>query len=464
MHSEKRNSGQHRGRMFSSRWFMVIAGCSLGLVTLTSVSMSGGNIAQPLPKPTTERMDCTSSLCHPDRLEHKVVHVPVAQNKCLDCHEYVDAPQHLLQLKTPKNQLCVTCHEIDHKDYTHKPVVDGNCVGCHDPHGSEYPMMMVADPTRGLCVSCHEQDFATKEYIHGPVAVGACIVCHEAHSSYEPKLLNTPVEKICGNCHSDVVPEKKPGRNIHAPIEQGCHTCHDPHASNNRFQLSEKVPELCYGCHDTMAEEFANAHIQHSAAVENGGCVNCHTPHYSELPRLQKEAQPDICLSCHNKEIQATDGHMLTNMAKLLDENPNHHGPIREGGCTACHSPHASDFTRLLAAAYPPEFYAKFSLERYDLCFGCHMSELVTGESGIGVTKFRNGKNNLHYLHVNQEKGRTCRACHEVHASQRPFHIRESVPFGQKGWPLEIRYEKSENGGSCSPGCHKAKSYDRTTT
>jgi predicted CXXCH cytochrome family protein len=68
----------------------------------------------------------------------------------------------------------------------------------------------------------------------------------------------------------------------------------------------------------------------------------------------------------------------------------------------------------------------------------------------------------MHWVHVNQEKGRTCRACHEVHASTHPAHIRDAVPFGNTGWMLELNYQQTAEGGSCSPGCHKPRSYNRT--
>jgi predicted CXXCH cytochrome family protein len=86
----------------------------------------------------------------------------------------------------------------------------------------------------------------------------------------------------------------------------------------------------------------------------------------------------------------------------------------------------------------------------------------VVAPSAKGLTNFRNGDKNLHFVHVNQAKGRTCRACHEVHASKRPFHIREAVPFGDSGWELEINYQRSQDGGSCSPGCHKTRAYSRS--
>jgi hypothetical protein len=105
-------------------------------------------------------------------------------------------------------------------------------------------------------------------------------------------------------------------------------------------------------------------------------------------------------------------------------------------------------------------FYSPFSTDKYALCFSCHPESLVLTERTSELTDFRNGDLNLHYVHVNKERqGRTCRACHATHASDLPKHIRESVPYGV--WNLPIRYEKTETGGGCRPGCHQPFTYDR---
>ena len=81
---------------------------------------------------------------------------------------------------------------------------------------------------------------------------------------------------------------------------------------------------------------------------------------------------------------------------------------------------------------------------------------------GTRITGFRDGDRNLHLIHVNDKaKGRTCRACHEVHASRRPFHMREKVPYGASGWQLKINFEQLPNGGSCAPACHWKETYIR---
>ena len=58
-----------------------------------------------------------------------------------------------------------------------------------------------------------------------------------------------------------------------------------------------------------------------------------------------------------------------------------------------------------------------------------------------------------------ERRGRTCRACHQTHASNLPKHIRESVSYGM--WDLPVGFTKTQTGGSCSPGCHLPKDYDR---
>ena len=61
---------------------------------------------------------------------------------------------------------------------------------------------------------------------------------------------------------------------------------------------------------------------------------------------------------------------------------------------------------------------------------------------------------------MNKEQGRTCTACHTVHASRFEQQICDSVTFGD--WQLPINYKPNEAGGSCAPGCHRAQTYTRT--
>jgi hypothetical protein len=107
---------------------------------------------------------------------------------------------------------------------------------------------------------------------------------------------------------------------------------------------------------------------------------------------------------------------------------------------------------------FPKDFYAAYSPGAYALCFSCHNSQMVDQERSM-ATGFRNGDRNLHYVHVHQDKGRSCRACHQEHASQNPFHIRDWVPFGN--WKLVIEYKSAPGGGTCLAGCHAPRGYNR---
>jgi len=134
---------------------------------------------------------------------------------------------------------------------------------------------------------------------------------------------------------------------------------------------------------------------------------------------------------------------------------------VKAKDCTACHRPHGSANFRLLVAAYPPTFYSPYDRENYALCFRCHNERVFSEPETTTLTGFRKGSKNLHFVHVNKpDKGRTCRACHEVHASQQANHVREGVPFGPKGWILKLNYTRTPTGGSCAKTCHATRSYD----
>ncbi len=191
------------------------------------------------------------------------------------------------------------------------------------------------------------------------------------------------------------------------------------------------------------------------------GCAACHTSHASQFAFQLRASPTDLCLSCHNREM--VDPETKSRVANVADEilkSKFKHGPVRTGDCQGCHFSHSAQHANLLHEEYPARFYEKFSEEGYALCFQCHEKTLVQDERTTTLTRFRDGDRNLHFLHVNREKGRTCRACHEVHGSDLPSHIRKSVPFGSSGWLLPMNFQKTPQGGSCSPGCHKPFSYD----
>jgi len=240
-------------------------------------------------------------------------------------------------------------------------------------------------------------------------------------------------------------PQVGKGKYIHKPLKEGrCIECHNPHSSDSKFLLkSATVAESCRECHE-INEGVKNPH----RPVDEGKCNLCHDSHSSNRRYLLINDQRQLCFSCH-EDTKAE-----------LDRFKYIHKPIVDRGCGVCHKPHGSDYFRLLIKEYPSEFYAPFDISNYELCFSCHQENKVLIKETENSTDFRNGKMNLHYLHVNTpERGRTCRACHATHASNEPKHLRKAVPYG--GWEIPIQFEKTETGGGCSPGCHDPRAYDR---
>jgi predicted CXXCH cytochrome family protein len=228
---------------------------------------------------------------------------------------------------------------------------------------------------------------------------------------------------------------------------ESCLKCHDAHNADHTFMQLKEGTALCMSCHTKMDDHLKAASVRHGALVK-GPCTGCHTPHSSDFPRQLKAATKDICYVCH-KEMGAN-----VRAAKYL------HGPVQQNDCYACHDSHGSGNPQILKKYFPKEFYKPYATESYAICFDCHNKDIALDKVTTKLTNFRNGETNMHFLHVNKEKGRSCKACHEVHAGSQERHIRKEVPFGGS-WKLPITFTKTQNGGTCVVGCHKPKDYDR---
>lgn len=408
------------------------------------------------------RTSCVDAECHANYRESKYVHSPVILKACNVCHQTVEN-RHLFKLVTTGEELCIFCHKMKLKNFVHEPVTKGECLKCHDSHSSEFPFLVKTDPSKELCFTCHQktEKFHGKKYFHAPAEEGACILCHENHSSWNNKLLIREGNNLCLFCHKKEFDTLMKMRHVHKPvIEDDCQKCHDPHGSNNPMIIYKDEPEFCYDCHQDIAKIIKGSSHVHEATIIGKSCSNCHAAHASSLPRLLVKPMFDVCLSCHNKELKARDGTILENVAKLMEESPFRHGPIQQNNCIACHSAHGSNIFRRLVTYFPEEFYVPFELKEYNLCFQCHPKDTFLQERTTALTNFRDGDLNLHFLHVNkEEKGRTCRACHEIHASKQKAHVRAVVPYGNWEFPLVFRADA--DGGTCAAGCHDEKKYSR---
>ena len=265
----------------------------------------------------------------------------------------------------------------------------------------------------------------------------------------------TQPQGACKECHSDLLGHEQ----MHYPAEDACDICHEPTGASHPsadslgFMLMDMVPALCYYCHEEpMQQSFT--HLPHA----KGECLACHDAHGSARPSLLHLPDPDLCLACHKRDYR-TDSTETMNIRRLVRGEMRAHSAIELDGCLSCHLPHSSEFRVLLSDHYPGEDYLPALPENFALCFLCHDIDLLEARETEWGTGFRNGTTNLHWLHINGNKGRNCRMCHNIHGAKAPFLMEERVDFGQ--WEMRINFIPEEQGGSCFPGCHGKLSYLR---
>jgi len=403
--------------------------------------------------------NCITSKCHSNFKKMRILHSPV-EDGCDSCHEetgkhkFNPMPDHI-------QELCYQCHDsVEEGKHIHPAISDDGCLACHNPHGGSTKELLTEDTVAALCFTCHDQDNFTGKHVHGPVEAGECTDCHNPHSSDHASLLKKEQPALCTDCHSDK--DFSDGkRHMHSALEDGCTECHSPHASAFQYQLKNKPGKICADCHEDVVNHAAQSKVKHAPVVDKRTCLNCHDPHGSKNDNNLYKNVPELCFGCHNKAMPGPDGRQF-NVFRIIKNGTTIHPPVEDGECGSCHNPHGSDINSILTAEFPARFYAPFKDNTYALCFQCHDESLVTTEKAENdETGFRNGTRNLHYLHVDREKGRSCRVCHMIHAGKNPRLIRTETPFGK--WNIPIGFKKTKTGGSCSPGCHKTYQYDRIT-
>lgn len=400
---------------------------------------------------------CVTDTCHATMGKDKFVHGPVAVGNCTTCHQ-AEGKHKFTAIKNA-GLYCYKCHDrLDTKKAPHKPVREGNCTQCHNPHQSPYKYQLRAERT-ALCFICHDSKIMAGKYIHGPVAVGGCTMCHNPHQADFPKLLSGAGNDVCFQCHTDKAESFKGKRFVHNPVKESCIGCHSPHSGDYQYNFgSNGQQELCFKCHTDKQEWISKAKTKHGGLDTERKCLACHDPHASDFAKQLIKEPVETCMACHDRALDTPHG-KIANMKEFLLVNKVKHGPIKQNDCSGCHNTHGSDNYRILRKKFAPVFYAPFDPLNFELCFNCHEKTLALDSKTSTLTDFRNGEQNLHYVHVNKKKGRTCRACHDAHASNNPRHIRDEVSFGE--WNLPVGFNKTENGGTCLPGCHQAFGYDR---
>jgi predicted CXXCH cytochrome family protein len=466
----------------------------------------------PGQRPTTRTSDCSAGGCHAKELEFRFLHAPAAVGACDVCHVYDDVTQHTFKLKHTGAAMCDFCHigksvpgdpglgrtgpGREHISlHVHDPVMKGECTACHNPHGSNIRRLVNANSVGDMCLSCHASA-AEHLHKHTPVAQGDCTSCHRAHTSMYSGLLVAQGQDLCMRCHEKtinmalvpapgagapsvppaalanhphsgsrvmaaVMTVSRPAGTIHDPVLEDCTTCHDHHGTAHAGLLKQETTALCGSCHEQVITTATTSRVQHSSVMKDKACMNCHSPHQSMQTHLMRSRPIEMCLDCHSKETTRADGTKIAGIASIMASGQHLHGPLTEGQCRGCHQVHGGEHKSLLSAPYSAELYQPFTESAYALCFTCHDSDLVKQRATTSATRFRNGDQNLHFIHIagQDESGRSCRLCHAPHSGPGHPRLVETVPYGD--WKLPMDFKATENGGSCGAGCHRGRTYDR---
>ena len=206
-------------------------------------------------------------------------------------------------------------------------------------------------------------------------------------------------------------------KHVHPPSES-CDSCHEsvttPHPKKG--EKTFKLTQEPLALCEACHDAYGKKSDVHPP-VKEGMCTTCHDPHASNEPRLLTQPMKDLCTACHDDKVSFA--HV--------------HGPVSAGECTACHAAHESDIKPLL-------------LKKDDeLCMGCHvdLQELVKKPDvhpalNGGCTSCHNPHGSAHPKLLADEGTAVCVACHDG--------IAEKI---QKGQVVHAVVTSESGCGSC---------------
>ena len=217
------------------------------------------------PVPLEKNVDAAKCLeCHDDKTKGTHVHSAIAMG-CTACHEVKvdDKDTTNIELISPKQELCLTCHEKSTETTLHGPYSKGQCVLCHDPHASEFEKQLRASGNT-LCLECHQD-----RRITGKLSLFNAHELSEEEFAVIPKIGLDPTLKMGHpmGMHrvADLPDPLHPGQKI------SCLTCHENHAAAREklvrtVEVNNKKMDVCDGCH--LANDEARMAVAQKRADE----------------------------------------------------------------------------------------------------------------------------------------------------------------------------------------------------
>jgi len=233
-------------------------------------------------------------------------------------------------------------------------VVPESCSICHDEQlpkdsGLDVQLLSKNSDYSPICYSCHRRLTSENQWLHGPSAAVACMTCHRRGEGN--RKITTLVGRVDDSCYKCHINKRKWVTNayVHGPAGTGdCTVCHDPHGAEFPFMLwADSKIDICIACHTDKKNITAKAKgfIQHGI-ISGNGCSACHSPHASDY-RFQLDGEiNDICVSCHIGMKDIESGHPVGKHPLAGKKDPRRQN--RELSCSSCHNPHGSNFEYLL--------------------------------------------------------------------------------------------------------------------
>lgn len=345
------------------------------LVRLAAGCVWAAALGVPPDAPVPSPLDyvtkaCNDAACHGDLEAAAFLHAPIVQAVgCDQCHTLTDQNEHLFGPLPPQPDICFDCHTLTHtRPIVHAPVANWQCLDCHDPHSSEQRFLLrdpaaeaprfasgaagvqelqailSFQPVGELCMSCHGGGLSLAGAIHRPVREQGCLRCHRGHDGDDHGLLKEPLTTGCRDCHEDKIDEYASFSYVHRPVADGrCTGCHAAHASEYAGLILAAYPEenyadyvnacyeLCWRCHEPALAELENTA---TATRFRNGEKNLHYLH------VNRARNGRTCRVCH--DTHAGDGEALVRRQIALGtwETPQTFERTATGGrCTGtCHA------------------------------------------------------------------------------------------------------------------------------
>jgi len=358
----------------------------LFLISLFAVSVSAAAIA--------------TNMLYPSNQDH--VDVENAQAAC--------APGFLLPENIESSRYAVANTEVIHS----APSPDGNCLQCHGNAGYliKHVTPPEAPPEDGCATATTRpaflDAFVKSEFIdtvHGQIG---CTGCHggdsEATTVEAAHVGITSAEKICADCHSDIV--KRHETSLHSTLNGMKQALLRRSGEDNFHALQPMWESDCGTCHAGCSD----CHITQPEAV-GGGLLQGHT--FFKQPPME-----DTCAVCHGSRAGGeylgkfdgveADVHFQANMHCTDchtndlhgDGNQYEHRWDVEGrpSCTNCHDAVPNDLAQAHGDSHEELSCQSCHAQAYQNCFGCHAS-VEDGEyvrrADKKTLEFKIGKNTV---------------------------------------------------------------------